>query len=1734
MAGKVNVSIADVSPNIYAAAKQSNLGETQLTQLDQFARTVKLNKKLLRQPTEFARQDFNKLDPQVKEMLQFLYPDAQYAQPEDGAKEKLLGLAKGALKIAATPLLSILEAAGTYGKVINVPYKIARQVGQGESLFSVNVLTDAWSGDKVFDEGALDLAIKDFGMQDVQIAKGLLMGMKPGEIVEAQGEITQEFLDSFSRAFNEDVSFKQVLDAVKYAQVNPGNDIARIMNKPTTKTPDYISSQTKNVSGVINFMYQIVIDPLTYLTFGMGKLAPFLASKGWADINIGDRLVQNIKQGGSLGVQKTFATSPKLTRHWDEEIGPRIKDLFLAQNAAEKSKVIRGIYQDFPGHANPKWINLLEKNKIFDSTAAIKYFANDVDATLNLMAGKVDGVQYFRTGVVTARNSRLLDFGFKRYIDSVLNPTTSTLKTQKQGESTWDVLTKYGEEADNFVSPEIDKIKNFSEGLSFKEKFSRAFKKNPMGRSIKIGDNAVDTADNFRDAALQVLPRDLADFLTVKFVNADAADQVQVLRSLYYAIMQKYGVDGAANGRKIIDKELESHFGSAKGGGVVEEIKVPDHLKNVVAGTGVKVTPEGIYYESSGMIHPFQESNAIGSLDYMLLAQVGFAAKNKTNLVMTATKGAGQSKLSGDIVNGWTILTLFPRLGIRSTIDEGIMFLLTAPARDILGVIAPKVLGGKRSIGKIATAITGSRTTEGFTDLTKRKLGVATPATAISMSQRIAIRKDLAYKNIVPEYMVDNVSQIADVTTLVSRQIPNNATKEELDLLLQAQIHGGGVLTGMSRSLVAKANAGRSYSTEVVEDLLIPNNWEEALIAANLITGRKGGLVSTKELEASKAWNGRAVAGVHYENFGRQFYGNNKVVRGEKLVPDQTGQMVPVETFRRFDPVEAFFSSNALRTEDDFLKAKDMLLAELGIIRTVKVNASAGLGITVTHRINDPKAFANGTGALSRTTDLRQRGLTDIEIASDNVDRILLDMYTAFHGGPNKFNDALFQRLFAIHQRVVAQSGKKTKDEWNIAAQGITFDEFADLTKGFQPEGRMYTQVELKDVSLDFDSESLYTKLGNNMMTIMDNQVTGLLRQPALWVIYFRIRENYKNLETQEINKLMQARLDDMKINNIKPDAVKYKKKQLSLPRGMGSKSGAYKKSVTHKEDALADVTDIVQKRFTEISLSQAADTVLKFVDNPTVRTNFAVSVRNVGRFYRATEDFWRRTYRLKDVAPRALYRMRLTHTGIDAYGNLYEDVNGDPYIIMPMDDVIFKTVESVSRVFSGNNGFKQPLFNDFTLKLKLANPSFDDQSGVPTLSGPIAALGILGMRTLLNTVGFKKTAEELDNFALGGIGENMDLVKAIVPAPLQRIWATFPKSEKDRQEATAAMQAIAFNAARGNIPSANATAEEKYEYLKNIRISAHNVLVMRSVLGLISPLAPTIQESKDVPDYLKTVGITSVRAQFFDYVNAITKKYGGDIENPYDMAVASFIGQNPGKLVYTVSRDEKQINVLIGKTKEMKNWYIDNKSLVDKYGEAAFIFAPKTGDFDASSYAWLEAADFIKNKDLDKYYLDVMTAQDKRTYFDIARQEREDLDNTTSISQRRVIIDRATAKRQSMKAANPFLDAIITGGGFEIASETVMFEALEQMVQDPAFKIPDATRSKIAIAVTQIRNLIQIAQDPNLRDAKNFSDIKRQRKAEIEALIAELLEGDLIVKEANRAVFQILLDYYSRDTYRV
>jgi hypothetical protein len=1716
MAQTVNYIVAKTSPNLYAAAKQANLSQTQVNQIEQFSWTVDKNKQLLRKPVDTARKEFFGLDEEVQKMLRFLYPDAEYAKEAPDMGDKVLGIVKGAAKLAASPLIGLYKAAGVYGRVLNTPYLMSRQAAQGEEYFSKQTFTDAWDGRRVFDEGALAEAEREFGKDNIEIAKGLLMGKKPGEIIESQGQLTQSFLNSFSKAFNDEPEFRQIMDAVKYAQVSPGRDLARILNKPTPNKADYISGTTKNVSGFVDFMYQIVIDPLTWLTGGAAKI-PGLAAK----LNMGDQMVRNVQQFGTLGVRKSFEQSPALRNHWDNEIGPLVKRLAESKDAADESKIMREIGTKYAGHENTEWLQLLKRNKIYNAEQAVKYFGDNTDAAINLLAGRVEGTQYFRNGVATARNQRRLDFGMGRFIDGIFNPAMSKQDVLKQGEDTWTKLTKLGDEGTNYVSPEVADLQKFVKKMTLAEKIGQKFARNPQGRGINIGEDAIKTADNFRDTARQILPRDLADFLTVKFINADADEQVAVTRSLYYAIMQRYGLDGHPKGKEFIEAELASHFGSREGLAITEKLDVPKHLVDEVSPTGIKLTDEGATYDSAGIIHPFQEAKSISNLNYVQIAQLAYEVNHKKNLIMAVGKGASQSKFASDLVNAWTILTLFPRLGVRSAIDEGFVYLLTAPARDIMNAILPRYAAKGRDAGKIASMATGSDTGEGFRAALKNAIGLTPTSKKIALRDRLLLKKSIARRNDISDERVSQAELMADTTDLAVRMYGiNRLSDEELDFLKDALVHNQHVMNGAAGSMAARAQLSGGYSQEIAEQLVDLNNYERMLKEADVASGVKGALVDTRDLARSKEFGGRAVSAVHFENWTRRFYGNRRVVKG---LDEETG----AEKFYKFSPVEAFFDNNGLRTADDFAKAKQMLLSSVGVKANGKIIKQLGddaknVSTRYTYVVDDAEALKDFLKMSARTTQLRQKGFTDMDIAADQVDRILLDMYKTFHGNANKFNDALYARVkssYAGYTADEAAKGIEIKNKWNLATQALEFDEFAKLTDGFTPAGRMYTTLDIEGL---VDVESAFAKLGNNMMEIMDRQVTGLLRQPAVMTTYMRIRKNYSKLQQQETRSLVNSQLKNLKDEGIDPNAIKYR-----LPSG---------EPVTWKDDIIRDVKELTAKKYSEVAIQQAADTVLKFADNPNIRTNFALSFRNVGRFYRATEDFWRRVYRLKDASPRVLYRMRLMHTGIDANGDVYEDAKGDPYIIMPMDDAIFKTVENVTRALTGNSAFQQPLFNDVTLKLKLANPSFSPDAGMPTLSGPIAALGVIGMKQILGATGVtgKKVAEEIDNYALGSIGEGMDLVRALVPASLQRLYAILPVNEKNRQESTAAMQAIAFNAAQGNIPKATDTADQKYEYLKNVRLSAHNLMVMRSVLGLVSPITPTIQESKGVPDYLKNVGITGLRPEFYDIVNAITKKYGGDIQDPYDLAVATFVGKNPGKLIYTVSRDEKQTNVVIQKTKEMKNWYIQNEGLVKKYGEAAFIFAPQTGEFDAASYAWLESANFIKNKDLEKYYLDVMLSQDKQAYFKIAREEREALAQTVSPSARRAIIDVSTAQRQAMKAANPFLESAITGGGNEIASETIMFQSIEQILTDNTVSIPPATRSKLLVISSQIRDFINLSQDKEIREANNFADIKRQRKADIEALIAQMLEGDLIVKEANRAVFQTILDYYSRDTYRV
>jgi hypothetical protein len=59
-------------------------------------------------------------------------------------------------------------------------------------------------------------------------------------------------------------------------------------------------------------------------------------------------------------------------------------------------------------------------------------------------------------------------------------------------------------------------------------------------------------------------------------------------------------------------------------------------------------------------------------------------------------------------------------------------------------------------------------------------------------------------------------------------------------------------------------------------------------------------------------------------------------------------------------------------------------------------------------------------------------------------------------------------------------------------------------------------------------------------------------------------------------------------------------------------------------------------------------------------------------------------------------------------------------------------------------------------------------------------------MKNVLGQVGGTagvKAGEELDNFALGSIGDNIDIVRALVPSSLIKLYSILPQNEKSRQE---------------------------------------------------------------------------------------------------------------------------------------------------------------------------------------------------------------------------------------------------------------------------------------------------------------------------------------------------------------
>ena len=245
-------------------------------------------------------------------------------------------------------------------------------------------------------------------------------------------------------------------------------------------------------------------------------------------------------------------------------------------------------------------------------------------------------------------------------------------------------------------------------------------------------------------------------------------------------------------------------------------------------------------------------------------------------------------------------------------------------------------------------------------------------------------------------------------------------------------------------------------------------------------------------------------------------------------------------------------------------------------------------------------------------------------------------------------------------------------------------------------------------------------------------------------------------------------------------------------------------------DEVLDSDVALAEKIYAETAMNNAYDLTVSYVDNPANRSNLAWKARNVSRYYRATEDFFRRAERVLRNDPVAYWKAALTYQLAGQYGFTYTDDNGDEYFSYPANQYLANalvagvsipgtdvTLPSIPKLFGIN--FQQFVdINPFSLNGKVLGltPSADITSAAPSIMGPVSAplAGIFsafpelaGLRTIVLGKYSQPTGS-----ALG------DILQSIIPAGVAKSWDALDSQQRDTQIAGSAVDAMAFMMAEG------------------------------------------------------------------------------------------------------------------------------------------------------------------------------------------------------------------------------------------------------------------------------------------------------------------------------------------------
>jgi hypothetical protein len=500
----------------------------------------------------------------------------------------------------------------------------------------------------------------------------------------------------------------------------------------------------------------------------------------------------------------------------------------------------------------------------------------------------------------------------------------------------------------------------------------------------------------------------------------------------------------------------------------------------------------------------------------------------------------------------------------------------------------------------------------------------------------------------------------------------------------------------------------------------------------------------------------------------------------------------------------------------------------------------------------------------------------------------------------------------------------------------------------------------------------------------------------------------------------------------------------------------AYIQSVVSKVDqtnpkAVLEATERAKRQFAEIVEERAVNQILQYVDNPLVRTQLAFGVRNFSRFYRATEDFYRRAYRMVRYNPASIRKAALTYDGIAHNGFIQEDDQGEKYFVYPQLEPAYRAVQTAMTLMGVPAEFKVPMPIQFGSQIKMLTPSLNQDSIIPTFNGPLAGVSIKALTNLVDIFGAPGAADTITEYTLGKYAVNQSFISSFLPAHVNRAFAAMDKDERDSQYASAWRKAVTYLEAAGYglkttedefgnvIPP---SIQEQEEYRQRIKNTTLSIIGTRFVLGFVLPATPQVQLKADMAQWISDNG----NANFKQAWNNLLDKYPGD----YDAAMTKWVELFPNQIPFTVTESDRKTVAVIRYAEESGVFVDKNAELFKNYPQGAAFLIPHKSGFSWDAYTTMKNMGLKYNKRVDDFLRDVQTAADLQQYYAKKNEYEVSLEESITDVERSIARDEFQEWSKVFKAGRPLVQEELAEGGKKAVERIKAINDLRNMLDDP------------------------------------------------------------------------------------